>query len=387
MCGPVEKGFARCDAIHLDDPSTWHGSHVTFQLSAAARGVHRGYSPADLQSAYALATSSANGGQGKTVAVVAAYDDPKAESDLAVYRSTEGLPALCGTAHAGTSCVGSFQKLNQSGGTTFPTANAGWAGEISLDVDMVSAICPQCSIVLVEANSSLFTDLGAAENEAAGAGAFAISNSYGGSEFPGEITFDSTYYSHLGVAITASSGDQGFGGHYPAASPDVTAVGGTSLINSGSPGAPNWNEAVWKHAGSACSTYEPAPSWQFLTSICSHRTVADIAAVADPKSGVAFYDTYKSRGWGVAGGTSVAAPIIAAVYALAGSGTTPSSLYALAPSLRRVRTGANSTRCKTYLCSSAHSLSTSYTFNGQVYNPTWYNGPTGNGTPQGTGSF
>jgi subtilase family serine protease len=392
-CGPVAVGFARCAVVVLDDHSTWRGRHVrsakTGSRSEAASATPPGYGPADLQSAYGLTAASSQYGQGKTVAIVDAYDDPKAAADLSTYRSTEGLPALCDTPEAGAGCVGSFEKLNQTGGVIYPKANEWWTEEISVDLDMVSGICPLCNIVLVEATTSSELNLAIAQNEAALLGASAISDSYYGHEFPGERALDPDY-DHPGVAIAVAAGDQGFrfGASYPAASPYVTAVGGTSLINSGTADNPNWNETVWEDSGSGCSAYEPAPSWQFVSSTCSHRTIADVAAVADPGTGVAAYDTYESAGWIIGGGTSVATAIIASIYALANSGTTPVALYGHAPTLRPVATGMNSHHCKNhYLCDAADSLSASYTYHGQSYNPTWYNGPTGNGSPQGISGF
>jgi len=389
VCGPIAVGFATCTAIRLNDPSTWQGRHVSRQqrsASASAPIAPKGYGPADLQSAYGLATASAKSGGHKTIAIVDAYDDPNAATDLAAYRSTEGLPALCGTPHTGK-CVSSFTKVYAGG--TAPPGNASWGVEISIDLDMVSAICPKCKIVLVETLTNSVTDMAGGNDVAARHKPVAISNSWGGNEFSGETAYDGIYFNHPGIAIVASSGDSGDRVFYPAASPDVTAVGGTSLINSGTPTSPKWSETVWSGSGSGCSAYETAPSWQFVTSTCSHRTVADVAAVADPLTGIACYDTYSVSppGWSVCGGTSVAAPIIASVYALAGGGTTPSALYASAPALRPVKTGSNSGSCSTYLCNAADSLSGQYSYLGHSYDPPWYNGPTGNGTPQGTSSF
>ncbi len=327
-------------------------------------GSPAGYGPADLQAAYNLPASTT--GSGPTVAIVDAYDDPKAESDLAVYRSQYGLPP-CTTAN------GCFRKVNQTGGTRYPRADRGWAQEISLDLDMVSAICPSCRILLVEANSNSFRDLGAAVNEAAALGANAISNSYGSSgEFSGETNLES-YYRHPGIAVTASAGDNGYGVAYPAASQYVTAVGGTSLTPDAS-SSRGWSETVWSGTGSGCSAYIPKPSWQ--TDGCGKRTVADVAADADPGTGVAVYDSYSYQGlsgWLVFGGTSVASPIIASIYALAGntgSVTYGSYPYSHTGSLNDVTGGSNG-NCGTYLCTGG----------------TGYDGPTGNGSPNGTGGF
>jgi len=329
----------------------------------AATGVPSGYGPADLRAAYGL--GSASGGSGKTIAIVDAYDDGNAESDLAVYRAKFGIPA-CTTAN------GCFRKVDQNGGTSYPRGNTGWAEEISLDLDMASAICPNCHILLVEASSSSFANLSTAVDRAASMGATVISNSYGGGEYAGEIT-DQSHYNHPGIAITVSSGDNGYGVEFPAASQYVTAVGGTSLTKSGS----TYTETVWNGAGSGCSQYITKPGWQ-TDAGCTKRTVADVSAVADPNTGVAVYDTYKLRpgGWLVFGGTSVSAPIIGGVYALAGgvgAATYGSLSYSAAASssLHDVTLGSNGSCGSSYLCTARAG----------------YDGPTGNGTPKGTGAF
>ncbi len=210
-CAQAAKGFARCLAIELKP--TGIGPHPVPHTP-------NGLTPNNLQNAYKL--PSATAGKGLTVAIVDAYDDPKAESDLATYRSTFGLPA-CTTAN------GCFKKVDQQGGTRYPQADSGWAGEISLDLDMVSAICPNCHILLVEANSSSFNDLGTSVNTAVRLGAVAVSNSYGGQEDSQSAKSVAPYYNHSGVVITASSGDSGYGVQLPAAFNTVIAVGGTSL--------------------------------------------------------------------------------------------------------------------------------------------------------------
>jgi subtilase family serine protease len=320
--------------------------------------AHAGYTPCDLRSAYAIPASA---GQGQTVAIVDAFNDPNAESDLAVYRAAYGLPA-CTTAN------GCFRKVNQNGGAGAPTANAGWAEEISLDLDMVSAICPACHIRLVEASSNTLTNLLIAENQAA-VGASAISNSWTAGEFSTESSYDS-YFNH-GIPITVSSGDSGYGVTWPASSPYVTAVGGTSLLPADN--ARGWSETAWNGAGSGCSAYEPKPAAQTDTG-CAGRTVADVSAVADPNTGVVAYDTYQSSGWVAFGGTSVAAPIVASVYALAGNGSTiatPAYAYSHAGALFDVTSGSNGTCAVDYLCTALGG----------------YDGPTGLGTPNGTGAF
>ncbi|MYV92021.1 hypothetical protein GT350_17565, partial [Streptomyces sp. SID1034] len=198
LCASQAAGTMHCLALERTDVKQHRG--------ITAEAAPTGFGPADLQKAYNL---PADGGSGQTVAIVDAQDDPNAEQDLATYRSQYGLPA-CTTAN------GCFKKVDQNGGTNYPTADSGWAGEISLDVDMVSAVCPQCHILLVEANSANMDDLGAAVNRAVTMGAKFVSNSYGGSEDASDTTADSQYFNHPGVAITVSSGDSGYGVEYPA---------------------------------------------------------------------------------------------------------------------------------------------------------------------------
>ncbi|SEC92848.1 Putative Ig domain-containing protein [Streptomyces misionensis] len=336
--------------------------------SALAAAAPSGLSPANLHSAYNLPTT---GGSGLTVAVVDAYNDPNAEADLATYRSQYGLSAC-------TKANGCFKQVSQTGSTTsLPTNDSGWAGEEALDIDMVSAICPNCNIDLVEANSANDTDLGIAENEAVALGAKFVSNSWGGSEASSQTTEDSQYFKHPGVAITVSAGDSGYGAEYPATSQYVTAVGGTALTTSSN--SRGWSESVWntnstEGTGSGCSAYDPKPSWQ-TDSGCSKRMEADVSAVADPATGVAVYDTYGGSGWAVYGGTSASSPIIAGVYALAG---TPGSSdypakypYGHTGNLNDVTSGSNGSCTTSYFCKAT----------------TGYDGPTGWGTPNGTAAF
>jgi subtilase family serine protease len=347
VCDRAPVGFASCDAEVV----------VTANGRPKGGGSPAGLNPADLQSAYAL--PSATDGSGRTVAIVDAYDDPNAETDLGVYRATFGLPP-CTTAN------GCFRKLNQNGGTTPPRSDSGWAQEISLDLDMVSATCPNCGILLVEASSNGFLDLATAENTAASLGAFAISNSYGGSEFSSETSYEASF-NHQNV--TVSSGDSGYGVEFPAASRYVTAVGGTSLRKAST--TRGWSETAWSGAGSGCSAYVPKPAWQ-TDAGCSRRTVADVSAVADPNTGVSVYDTFRTNGWLVFGGTSVAAPVVAGVYGLAGTSTTGASLaYQHSGSLFDVASGSNGSCGGSYLCTAGAG----------------YDGPTGLGTPNGVGAF
>jgi hypothetical protein len=340
-----------------------------------------GYGPTDLQSAYNLATASASGGTGETVAVVDAYDDPSAAADLAVYRAQYSLPP-CNTS-TGVGCV---TKMNEQGASSpLPAANTSWASEESVDLDMVSAICPNCHILLVEAATNGLSDLGTADNTAVSSGAVFVSDSWNGVEFPSESYYDNVYFNHPGVAIAVASGDSGYGTGWPSATQFVTSVGGTSLT-ADSGVSRGWTESVWNDSygatGSGCSE-DPKPSWQTMDDSspdgCLNRTENDVSAVADPATGVATYDSYKSKGWAVVGGTSVATPIITSVYALAGTptpGTYPASyLYqsGQAANLYDVTSGSNGS-CETarqYLCNAE----------------TGYDGPTGLGTPDDTTAF
>ncbi|MBO0690468.1 MAG: S53 family peptidase [Candidatus Dormibacteraeota bacterium] len=330
---------------------------------AAAGGSATGYGPADLQQAYRL---PAGAGSGATVAIVDAMDHPTVEQDLATYRQHFGLPPC-------TSANGCFRKVNQTGGASpLPAADPSWAAEIALDVDMVSAACPGCHILLVEAGSSGGTDLFTGLDAAVAAGARYVSLSWGGQEAADETALE-RHLQHPGVAIVAGTGDDGYGPVYPASSQYVTAAGGTTLQRAST--TRGWSEQAWSEGGSGCSAYIAKPSWQSANTGCGKRATADVSAVADPETGVATYDSYQSAGWAVAGGTSVSAPLIAATYALAGTpapGTVPASYaYANAGALNDVTQGRNGGCPTQVLCVSGAG----------------WDGPTGLGTPNGTGAF
>ena len=376
--GPAAAGFALCRALLLDNPASWRGQHVTGSKGPSpSSATPSGFGPSDLQSAYKLPSTSS--GSGETVAIVDAYGDPNAYNDLTTYRSKFTLPA-CSTTPVLPATTPCFRQVNQTGGTSLPRGNSGWAEEISLDLDMVSAVCPNCHILLVEASSSSFANLVTAEDYAKSqSGVAAISNSYGGNEFIGEHSYD-VHYTSATAAITVSSGDGGYGTEYPAASPDVTAVGGTSLSRATGT-TRGWTETAWSGAGSGCSAYETQPTWQSsvgnIHSNCSKRAVADVSADADPQTGVAVYDSYRESGWLVFGGTSVASPLVASVYALANT-TVGSQASAGLPylndstaTINDVTSGSNGSCGGTALCTAG----------------TGWDGPTGLGTPNGTGAF
>jgi len=343
VCGDARPGEARCHAL----------VRTAADGSIQPAAVSVGLGPSDLQSAYQVPVTL---GAGTTIAIVDAFDDPNAESDLATYRANYGLPP-CTTAN------GCFRKVNQAGAASpLPSRNFGWELEISLDLDAASAVCPNCRILLVEGNTPDFSNLTVAVNTAARLGATVISNSYGSAEFSGETSLDSSY-NHPGIAVFASTGDAGFGVQYPAASRFVTAVGGTSLTRSTAPRG--WAETAWTGAGSGCSVFEAKPSWQHDGG-CARRSVADLSAVADPGTGLGVFDS-GNGGWLIVGGTSLASPVTAAIYAITGQGRSSAQYtYLNSGASFDVTSGSNGSCGGSYLCTAG----------------VGYDGPTGNGTPR-----
>ena len=360
--------------------TTAHPTAATVRPNAIPSG--EGYGPSTFQAAYGLTAASAADGSGTTVAVVDAYNDPTAAADLAEYRSAAGLPALTS---------GQFTQYNQNGQTsplpaTAPTDDD-WTLEESLDVDMVSAICPLCKIDLVEATNDSGTGLYVAEETAATTrGAKYISNSWGGSESSTDLTYDTEYFGVSGVVYTASAGDSAYSGGviYPSTSPHVVGVGGTSLDTASN--SRGYTESVWETSssegtGSGCSSNEPQPSWQsalsVITAVCSHKVDNDVSADADPNTGAAVYDTTNGNGgWLEVGGTSESSPMIAAVVALAGNNgnggnNAADSIYTHTGNLYDVTSGSNGSCSPSILCTAA----------------TGWDGPTGWGTPDGLTAF
>ncbi|HET6816117.1 MAG TPA: hypothetical protein VFH66_02690 [Mycobacteriales bacterium] len=359
VCGAPAAGYAACNSLR----------HETLRdgkpVQPAASTWTQGYGAADLQSAYAIPAQGAPTSSSPIVAIVDAYDDPTAASDLNTYRSTMKLPA-CGS--------GCFTKVNQTGGSTPPRANGGWAQEISLDLDMVSVACPSCRILLVEASSSSFSNLATAVQYAASVpGVKAISNSYGGSDSSNIAAYENA--AAAGIAVTASTGDNGYQVQSPASFTHVVAVGGTSLSRAS--GGRGWSEAAWSGAGSGCSTINATPGWQTNTS-CGKKANADVSSDADPNTGVAVYDSTKYQGyvgWLVFGGTSASSPLVGSLYALANNLSAGSYAgqytWSHTSALNDVTSGSNGTCSTAVWCTSG----------------TGWDGPTGLGTPNGTGAF
>jgi len=314
-----------------------HPLHVKPNASTSPTGL----SPATIKSAYGFSTST-TAGTGTTIAIVDAYDDPTAEADLGVFSSQYGLPPC-------TSANGCFTKVNQTGGTRYPKANAGWALEISLDVQWAHAIAPGAKILLVEASSNSFTNLLAAEDYAA-ANAQYVSNSWGGAEFSGESAYDS-HFVHVGTSFFVSSGDAGTPAEYPSASPNVISVGGTTLHFSGGTYS---SETGWSDSGGGCSAYESATSAQspFSSSgqvnCAGKRATPDVSLDADPNSGVSVYDSTRysgQKGWWTVGGTSASSPMIAARAAVAGVVVNSAYVYGNSTTFRDITSGNNGASC------------------------------------------
>ena len=371
----VSPGAAHCDLrVRIDAGARSRLPARAGAVKPDVLGDEGAYDPSYLQSAYdvAAATAADGGGAGQTVAIIDSYNDPNVTSDLAHYRSYFGLPACPAgvVSHTATGCV--FEKVNQTGGqTSFPSANSGWATEISLDVEMVSAICSKCQILLVEANSNSDENLGTAVNEAVKLGANAVSNSYGGEEFPSEASESAAY------STTPAS-----------QSPPALA---TAAMGWSSPPPPGTSQP-WEGRASP-SSRTPAPGMArrpsgavrvraaARTNRSPHGSVTPAAPtglwpmsrptrIPQPACGCT---PYQARGWEIYGGTSVASPIIASFYALAGnalgSGTTPASyLYSAPGALYDVTSGSDGSCSPSYLCTAG----------------VGYDGPTGLGTPGGS---
>ncbi|MGW7243805.1 kelch repeat-containing protein [Streptomyces sp. NPDC054804] len=352
-----QSPYATCDLMGVTNS---HGRLAAGASAPPATAV----TPTDLTAAYGLP----KGGADRTVAVVDAGGYATAEADLAVFRSNYGLPA-CTTAN------GCFTKLDQDGGRNYPAEDPEWSIETALDLDAVSSVCPSCRILLVEGDSPAVADLGQAVDTAAAHHPVAISNSYGVSG-EGSVAAFEHYYDHPGIAVTASTGDRGNVVNWPASNGDVVAVGGTTLTRDGS-AARGWTEAAWDSGGSGCSRMEPRPAYQKgIDTGCDNRATADIAADADPSTGLGVYNSSAVGGWAQYGGTSLSAPLVAAMYALAGTptpGTYPVTYpYAdtNARDLTDVTAGSDGF-CGNQLCN-AHE---------------GWDGPTGLGTPFGVGAL
>jgi subtilase family serine protease len=462
MCGTPSLTTKTCMGIRLVRvPKGTHGAKA-YVSPAYSVGPAGGYTPADLATAYGINPASSTGGS-QTVAIVDAYNDPHALTELNAFDAHYGLPSETAT---------SFRKVNQFGNATpLPTNDAGWAGEIALDLQAVRAVCNHCKILLVEGNSASNADLATAVNTAARMHATEISNSYGGPENPNAPSSLAAAYDHPGIVVTASTGDHGWydwdfandapngesdnAPNTPAAYPTVVAVGGTALqLNSDGSRAQEqvWNEngpdddvglmafIGWNGdqgaSGGGCSFVYQAPSWQAgvagygNTGCGTNRLAGDVAADADPFTG---FDVNIAGSWTTIGGTSLASPLIAGMWALAGGAGgvsypgrslydhfhwTPSSLYDVQIGGNAFCDGDTAANCSAVLESEttpptgnpnnllngntvytngwAGLLDCGYNYDGtegtiaantQCNATTGYDGPSGVGTPNGVNAF
>ncbi|HXH97849.1 MAG TPA: S53 family peptidase, partial [Gaiellaceae bacterium] len=329
VCPGPPAGYAHCHALVVTDAKGKPISNAT----------PSGLSPANIKSAYGFSMST-SAGAGQTIAIVDAYDDPSAESDLAVFSSQFGLPA-CTTAN------GCFKKVDQNGGTSYPRANSGWGLEISLDIQWAHAVAPGAKILLVEASSNSFTNLLAAEDYAK-AHAQYVSNSWGAGEFSGETSYDS-HFSQNGVSFFVSAGDSGLPAEYPSSSRNVISVGGTTLAFN-SDGSFK-SETGWSGGGGGCSTYETATSAQSGFSQYGQvhcngkRATPDVSLDADPASGVSVYDSYGYGGWITVGGTSASSPMWAARAAQTSAVVNSAYVYGSSIPYRDITSGNNGASC------------------------------------------
>jgi len=439
LCSAPSPGHAGCLGLRLvaKVPLSVLGARALFKAGGASgspsptteskKPIKGSLSPSELLTAYNLSGTPPPAST-QTIGIIDAYDDANAEADLEIYDKEFGLPAC-------TEANGCFRKVNQEGGKAPLPSSTGeeaqsWAGEIATDVEIAHGVCESCHILLVEANSAEYSELEIAEETAVRLGATEISNSWGGSE----PVADSPAFNHPGVVITASAGDNGYlnwaaekeeepGVDYPASSPHVVAVGGTRLILN-KPGNTWKSETVWNDGGQnskgeregagagggGCSALFTAQPWQqsvpdWSTVGCGeHRAVADVSADADPYTGVAVYDSTPfegSTGWATIGGTSLASPLVASVFALAGGAGgveyPARTLYeneVKAPgSLHDVESGSNGECLKPFDGKTGIS---GCTINEEAANCSpkaiciagpGYDGPTGVGTPQGIAAF
>lgn len=380
VCDASAAGQAACASVArvlYAGGAAYHAKSPADLGRAAKAAASVSYTAVGIRDAYGI---TAQGDPSRVIAIVDAYDDPNAFTNLTTYRSAMGLPPISNcslatlTSRTSTDSSPCFAKVNQTGGTSYPSANSGWANEIDLDLQAASAVCPKCSILLLEASTASFANLGTAVTTASNtAHVLAISNSYGstgdvsGASYP---AWDNA--AKKGLAVMASTGDGGYGASFPASGTYVIAVGGTTLAVDAATHA-RTSETAWSGAGSGCSAYNPAGSWQAITgSPCgTMKAMADLSADADPSSGLQVYTTYnRTTGWWVFGGTSLSSPLMGALYAMQGGygGKTLAAQYAWAASTPYydVTSGSNGTCSVAVLCNAG----------------TGWDGPTGRGSIQ-----
>jgi subtilase family serine protease len=363
VCAKAGPGDAACASIaHVlyQNGAVYHARTARELDTVAKPAATVSYSAVGIRKAYGI---TASGDPSRVIAIVDAYDDTAAFTNLTAYRAQMGLPTInnCTVSQLTALTAGSanpcFSKTDQNGGTSYPAADAGWANEIDLDLQAASAVCPMCSILLLEASSSSFSALGAAETTASNtAHVLAISNSYGSTgDAPGSSYTAWDNAAKKGIAVMASTGDNGYGPSFPASGTYVIGVGGTNVQVDAN--GVRTAETAWSGAGSGCSTYNAAASWQVIAgSPCgTKKAIADVSADADPYSGLQVYTNYNgTTGWNIFGGTSLASPLVGALYAMQGgySATTLAGAYAWAPTTGYydVTSGTNGTCSPSALC-------------------------------------
>jgi len=320
-------------------PADHYANHPIRVKPNASRSPS-GLMVSDIRAAYGY-TSDVTAGTGETIAIVDAYDNPNALSDLNVFNKAMGLNP-CNS----TSC---FEKVNQIGGKTYPRVDPGWALEIALDIQWAHAMAPGAKILLVEASSNSFTNLMAAEDWA-GTHAQYVSNSWGGSEFSGEKSYD-THFIQPNVSFFVSAGDAGLPAEYPSSSPNVISVGGTRLSKTGT----TWTETGWSDGGGGCSLFETATPAQSAfgeygaVNCGGKRATPDVSLNADPASGVSVYMSTKYQGqsgWFTVGGTSASSPMVAGRAAAASAVVNAAFVYERPTGFfRDITSGNNGARC------------------------------------------
>jgi hypothetical protein len=343
VCGRPGVGLGQC-LVDVLQPSG----------AAPDTASPNGLSPSTIEGVYGY-TSASTAGSGQTIALVDAYDDPDAASDLNEFSAQYGLPLECTGGSSPPSCF-EFDKVNQTGGSKLPSSDSGWDLEISLDIEWAHGLAPAANILLVEAASNNTSDLLAAEQYAADNAKY-VSNSWGATEFAGETSGDS-YFTQPGVSYFASSGDKGGAVEWPSSSPDVVSVGGTSLTFTS--GGSLAGEGAWSGGGGGCSSYETADTYQSTGGVNCHgmRATPDLALDANPSSGVSVYDSMSyegASGWWTVGGTSAATPMVAAEAAVAGADVNAEYVYASPANIpfRDVTSGSNG-----YAASTGYDLAT-----------------------------
>ncbi len=315
--------FLRLEALERRDLMS---ANAVPDVQALAVAGSAPYTPAEIRAAYGFnSVTFKNGtvagtGAGETIAIIDAYGDSHIAGDLAAFDATFHLAGA------------NLRVVNENGGANLPaSSNSSWAMETSLDVEWAHAIAPGATILLVQANSSSMSDLLTAVNYARNApGVSVVSMSWGASEFQGENSFDSYFTTpagHTGVTFVGSSGDTGAPSLWPALSPNVLAVGGTTLSVTSSGGY--ISETAWSESGGGVSMYEPEPFYQHGVQSTGARTGPDVSYDANPNTGFYVYDTLGASGWYDVGGTSACAPQWSALIAIADQGRAATGQAAL----------------------------------------------------------